>query len=46
MRLCVGSITNDVGVPVGPLKKDLTCVGDRSWDHMSSCDVGSYEFKR
>ena len=21
---------------VGPLKKDFTCVGDLSWDHMSS----------
>ena len=34
---------------MGPLKKDphgrvCVCVG--SWDHMSSSDVGLYEFKR
>ena len=46
LRLCGGSITNDVSVLGGSAKKDFTCVGDRSWDHMSSSDVGSCEFKR
>ena len=34
LKLGGAQILTDLSAEVGPLKKDLTCVGDLSWDHM------------
>ena len=34
LRLWEVVLLTELWVRVGPLKKDLTCVGDLSWDHM------------